>query len=104
MTTKQKQEIAKISKEFASGFKEMFGEINGTGWLIADPLSGYLSACGFEHTPKEFKACDLHPQILVFEFPDGSVFIPAGGDLKKLNPECKNWMWIDQSKPKDTLK
>lgn len=95
MTKEQKQEISKISKQFASGFKGMFDTINGTGWLIADPLSGYLSACGYKNKLGQLPANDLHPQVLVLTFSDGSKFIPAGGDLKAIDKRAKNWMWID---------
>ena len=37
-------DYAEISKEFASGFKENIESINGSGWLIVDPLSAFLSS------------------------------------------------------------
>lgn len=89
-----KKEIVKISKQFASGFKSSFGEINGTGWLIVDPLSGFLNSIGYENTPGEIPQKDNHPQVLILTFPDGSQLIPAGGDLKPLFKEAKNWMWL----------
>lgn len=94
MTKKQQKEITKISKEFAAEFKEMFGGINGSGWLIVDPLSGYLNACGFENTLVQIPENEKHPQVLVMNFRDGSQFIPAGGDLKPVDSKFKNWIWI----------
>lgn len=49
MTSEEKREIVKISKSFASGFKDVIGPINGSGWLIVDPLSGWLNFLGYEH-------------------------------------------------------
>ena len=94
MTDEQKKKISKISQSFARGFKEMFGNINGTGWLIVDPLSGYLNALGFENTLHQLPETDKHPQVLIMTFKDGSQFIPAGGDLKPLDKYFKNWMWL----------
>lgn len=94
MTRGQKREITKISKQFAAGFKEMIPSINGSGWLIVDPLGGYLSAIGYENTLGELPATDQYPQILIITFKDGSQFIPAGADLKPINEKAKNWMWI----------
>lgn len=94
ITKEQKQEITKISKQFAKGFSGTIGSINGSGWLIADPLSGYLNACGFENKLDQLPASDKHPQILILTFLDGSQFIPAGGDLKAINSKAKNWMWL----------
>jgi hypothetical protein len=94
MTDEQKKEIAKISQQFARGFKEMFGSINGTGWLIVDPLSGYLNACDIENTLHQIPESDKHPQVLIMTFKDGSQFIPAGGDLKPIHQGFKNWMWL----------
>jgi hypothetical protein len=94
MTHEQKKEITKISKQFANGFKEIFGSINGTGWLIVDPLSGYLNAIGIENTPRQMPENEKHPQVLLLEFSDGSQFIPAGADLKPISEKFKNWMWL----------
>lgn len=94
MTPEQKKEITEISKSFASGMKEMIPEINGSGWLIADPLSGYLNHCGFENSLGQIPATKDYPQVLILTFKDGSQFIPAGGDLKKLFKEAENWMWL----------
>ena len=92
MTNEQKIEIEKISKEFTSGFKPEIEEIKSSGWLIVDPLSAYLNACGFENTLKEMPANDKHPQILVMTFDDGTQFIPAGSDLPFKN--APDWMWL----------
>lgn len=94
MTTGQKLKIQEISMSFASGFKDTVGEIAGSGWLIADPLSGYLNFVGYENTPKQLPACDQHPQILILEFQDGTQFIPSGSDLKSVFPDAVDWMWI----------
>jgi hypothetical protein len=94
MTQEIKDEITNISKEFASGFKDTIGEISGSGWLIVDPLSGYLNACGYENKLGEIPANNKHPQILIMTFTDGSKFIPAGGDLRPIHPEAKDWMWL----------
>lgn len=94
MTQEQKDEITNISKEFASGFKEIIGGINGSQWLIVDPLSGYLESLGYEHVLHHIPENDLHPQVLIMSFEDGSKFIPAGGDLKNISKEAHNWMWI----------
>jgi hypothetical protein len=94
MTPEQKAEITKISKEFAKPFEDTVGPIHGSGWLIVDPLSGYLNACGFTHEVSQLEAITQHPQVLVLEFPDGSRFIPAGLDLIKLDKRVSNWMWM----------
>lgn len=101
MTKEQKAEITKISKQFAGGFKKTIGGINGSGWLIVDPLSGYLNAMGFENTLQQLPATIKHPQILIMRFKDGTAFIPAGGDLKKVDPRSKNWLWIGTDLPKE---
>jgi len=94
MTHEEKKKITKISMEFASAFKDTFGSINGTGWLIVDPLSGYLNSVGYENKLGEMPATEKYGQVLIMTFNDGSQFIPAGGDLKPLFKEAKNWMWI----------
>jgi len=92
MNNEKRVEIEKISKEFAFGFKDDIGAIAGSGWLIVDPLSGYLNLCGYENKLQEIPATDKHPQILVMTFSDGTQFIPAGSDLpEKL---AKDWMWL----------
>lgn len=100
LTDEQKREITKISRQFASGFKASIPSINGSGWLIVDPLSAYLNFIGYENTLKEFEAHGKAPQVLVMTFYDGSGFIPAGKDLA-LRPDIlvsrkmfKNWMWL----------
>ena len=94
MENEEKVQITKISKEFASGFKDMLGEINGTAWLIVDPLSGYLNSIGYENKLGQLPATKKHGQILIITFKDGSQFIPAGADLKPIFNEAENWMWI----------
>lgn len=94
MTTEQKKEITKISKQFASGFKPTFNSINQAGWLIVDPLSGYLNALGYENSLEQLPANDKHPQVLIMSFKDGAKFIPSGRDLKAIYPDAKNWLWL----------
>lgn len=95
MTEQEKTEIQKMAKEFASGFKDTIGDIAGSEWLIVDPLSGYLNACGYENTLQEIPANKIpgkkHPQILVITFKDGTKFIPAGSDLHE---KAKDWIWF----------
>lgn len=94
MTEIKKREITKISKQFASGFKEMFGGINRTGFFIVDPLSGYLSYLGYKNEVKEIPETENNPQIMMIIFESGETFIPAGGDLKYVDKKFKNWMWL----------
>jgi len=94
MTQQIKDEITKISKEFSEPFYEMTGGIEGSGWLIVDPLSGYLNFCGFENKLDQIPANENNPQILIMTFKDGSRFVPAGRDLNTVSPLCQNWMWI----------
>jgi len=89
-----REEITKIAKEFSEPFYEMTGGIEGSGWVIADPLSAYLSFCGWENKLDQIPENDEHPQILIMTFKDGSKFIPAGADLKKVHQDSHNWMWI----------
>lgn len=95
MTKEQKKEISKMSQDFARGFKDMFGGINGTGWLIADPLSGFLSSVGYENKLSQLPEKGDRPQVLVLTFEDGTQFIPAGGDLAGEVKGAKNWLWIE---------
>lgn len=94
MSEQTKKEISKISQSFARGFKKMFCSCNGTGWLLVDPLSAYLNSIGFENTLHQLPESDKHPQVLIMTFKDCSQFIPAGGDLKLLHKDFKNWMWL----------
>lgn len=89
MTQTEKDTITQISKEFAAEFEPEI-PLNGSAWLIVDPLSGYLNALGHTNTPHQFAATDKHPQVLLLEFPDGSQFIPAGADLKPVNEVFRN--------------
>ena len=75
MTQEEQKKIEKISKEFASGFD--FGAIAGTGFLIVDPLSGYLNSIGYKNTLSQIPATEKHPQILVMTFEDGTQFLPG---------------------------
>lgn len=96
LTTEKKKEIVKISKQFAAGFKSLFGSINDAGWLIVDPLSGYLNSVGFNHQLDQLPAGEKHPQVLIMTFPDGSILIPTGRDLIAIYPQAKNWMWLNK--------
>lgn len=89
-----KEEITRISKEFAETFYAMTGSINGSEWLIVDPLSAYLNSVGYENKLDQLPATDKTPMVLVMTFKDGSQFIPAGGDLKPLHKAADNWQWI----------
>ena len=94
MTQLQKDEITKIAKEFFAGFAgDTMSKINGTGWLIVDPLSGFLNSLGFHHRIGQLPKNKEHPQVMVLTFPDGSRFIPAGADLKPILPQAENWLW-----------
>lgn len=94
MTEEQKQEIEKISKDFARGFKPNIPHIAGSGWMIVDPLAGYLNFSGYENALKQLPETPEHPQILIIEFKDGTKFIPAGSDLNM--PSATDWMWLDK--------
>lgn len=93
MEDKQKKEIEHISKQFASEFKNEIGGIAGSGWLIVDPLCGYLNFMGHGNTVQHLEANSSHPQILIITFTDGTQFIPAGSDMPVKG--AKDWMWID---------
>lgn len=92
MTEEQKKEIIDISKSFTKGLG--VGKINGSGWLIVDPLSAYLNAYGIKNTLQEMPKTEQHDQVLIITFEDGTKFIPAGGDLKVLSKGFKNWMFL----------
>jgi hypothetical protein len=94
MTDEQKAEITNIAQEFAKPFEDTIGPIAGSGWLIVDPLSGYLNAIGFQHKLSQMEPTAAHPQVLFLEFPDGSKFVPAGSDLKSLHEAFCDWLWI----------
>lgn len=87
----EQERIVKICKEFASGFDF---PINGSAWLICDPLSAYLETIeGIENYLMQLPEKDGIPQIMILNFPDGSQLIPAGKDL---GIECaENWLWIE---------
>lgn len=91
MTQQEQTKITKLSKEFVEA---MGLGINGTGWMVVDPLSGFLSMLGHENKLFQIPETKEHPQVLVMQFKDGSQFIPAGADLKPLNSKFKNWIWI----------
>lgn len=89
MNPEERKEITKISKQFAKG---LGFPINGSRWLIADPLSGYLNALGYENELIQLPETDERPQVLIMKFKDGSQFIPAGADIP--HKDSKNWMWL----------
>ena len=92
MKQETKDEIEKISKEFAEPFKETIGEIGGSGWLIVDPLSGYLNFLGYENKLEQINEGET--QVLIMTFKDGTKFIPAGSDLPF--KDTTDWMWIER--------
>lgn len=94
MENRDKLEVERISKGFASGFKDTIGGISGSGWLIVDPLSSLLNHSGFENTIEQIPATEKNPQVLILKFKDGTQFIPAGGDLVQLQKDFKDWMWL----------
>lgn len=89
-----REEIVETGKDFASAFADSIGGIAGSGWLIVDPLSGFLNMAGVKNTLQELPASDKHPQVLVMTFEDGSQLIPAGSDLKGVFPNATDWMWL----------
>lgn len=94
MTDKDKAEITRIAKEFSEPFYEMTGGINGSGWIIVDPLSAYLNFCGYQNKLFQMPESVYHPLVLIIMFKDGTQFIPAAGDLKLLAKDFENWQWI----------
>lgn len=98
LTDEKKKEITKISKQFTKGILGNLS-INGTGWVVADPLSAYLNFLGYENTLKQIPENGKQPQVLILEFKDGSMFIPAGKDMSNsLKRDVKNFTWIWQPK------
>jgi len=89
MTEERRLEIETACRDFASGFD---WPIAGSGWLIVDPMSGFLNASGIKNTLQQIRQTDNNPQVLIMTFEDGSILIPAGSDLKKEG--LKDWMWI----------
>lgn len=86
-----REEITKISKKFT---KVLDVPIEGSCWLVCDPLSAYLSFLGYANTLKQIPANDKHPQVLIMIFEDGSQFIPAGSDLSSVIKGSVNWIWL----------
>lgn len=91
MTEETKKEILDISKEFAKGLGI---PLNGSGWLILDPLSGYLNFLGYKNKLSQLPASEKHPQILFMTFEDGTDLMPAAADLKGVFKDAENWMWL----------
>jgi len=93
MTQEQRDKITKISKGFAKGFRENFPTIAGSGPFIVDPLSGFLNSMGYENNLTQIPAKDGRPQVLIIQFSDGDIFIPAGSDIGR--PDARDWLWTD---------
>lgn len=93
MTPKQKFDIEQISKQFVRGIGI---ELSGSGWLIVDPLSGYLNFCGYKNTVYQIPATETASQILIIKFDDGTQFAPAGSDFKYRGfSDAHDYLWID---------
>lgn len=97
MKEETRKEITKISKEFADAMLE--GEsIDGTSWLVVDPLSGFLNAAGYKNelhsipNPK-----DKNEVVLVMTFECGDQFIPTGKDLESKFPGIDNYFWLPKT-------
>jgi hypothetical protein len=94
MTTELKNEIENISKEFTKG---MGIEIKGSTWLVVDPLSAYLNACGYKNELKQLPEKEKRPLVLMIIFEDGTQFIPAGSDLNNNGiTSMTDWFWLDK--------
>ena len=91
MKEETKEEIIKISKQFAGAFEWPIAE---SGWLIVDPLSGYLNSIGYENKLTELPATSNRNQTLIINFQDGSQLIPGGSNLKSVHKDAKDWMWL----------
>ena len=91
-----KKEITEISMKFASGLKGTCPTINGSGFLIVDPLSALLNVMRFENVLFQIPKSEKNDLVLVMKFKDGTMFIPAGKDLKFVAPIALNWMWMDK--------
>lgn len=83
-----KKEILEISKEFVKGLNI---PLKNSTWLICDPLSGYLNACGFKNKLQSYDENDDYCQVLLLDF-GFDILIPAGKDLNK--KEITNWFWV----------
>lgn len=90
MTPYLKDEITRISKEFASAFELA---IEDSGWMIVDPLSGYLNFLGYENKLSQIPAAEGQRQVLIMTFTTGEVFVPGGAAINAAH--AKNWLWID---------
>ena len=83
-----KKEILEISKEFTKGLDI---PLKNSTWLICDPLSGYLNACGFKNKLQSYDENEEHCQVLILDF-GFDILIPAGSDLNK--KEITDWCWV----------
>jgi hypothetical protein len=93
MNTEQKNEITKISKGFADGMLEG-APIDGTSWMVVDPLAGYLSCLGYENTLSQIPHPVDGTPVLIIEFKDGAKFMPTGKDLQTLHQDFDNYQWL----------
>ena len=87
---KIKNEILEISKEFAKGLDI---PLKNSTWLICDPLSAYLNACGFKNKLQSYDANEEHCQVLILDF-GFDILVPAGSDLNK--KEITDWFWCSE--------
>lgn len=95
LSIQERLEIVKISKEFTKG---ILGneDIEGTSWVVADPLSAYLSSVGYENMLGQIPHPETKEPVLIMTFPDGSRFIPAGKDLISIYEHAENFMWVSE--------
>lgn len=94
MTEELKNEITRISKEFAKGLEGTFDTINEGAWLIVEPLSAYLNALGYHNRLDQIPAKEDRPIILILTFKDGIRFVPTGKDLEKDFTGATNYLWL----------
>jgi hypothetical protein len=92
MTDKLKNKIEEISKEFTKGLGI---DIKGSGFLVVDPLSAYLSMLGYENKLEQLPEKGERPLVLIMVFKDGTKFIPSGSDID--HEGAKDWLWLDKS-------
>ena len=83
-----KKQILEISKKFVKGLNI---PLKNSTWLICDPLSGFLNACGFKNELQSYDGNEEHCQVLLLDF-GFDILIPSGSDLNK--KEIKNWFWV----------
>lgn len=90
MVKSRRDEITRISKEFASSFP---WPIEDSGFFIVDPLSAFLNTLGYENRLSQIPASDGQKQTLIMEFKGcQDVFIPGGSAIDHV--DAANWMWL----------